>query len=66
MLWTLLFESRDGWFQADEDLEDPELERTVSSLQRALNFAKIKHTMASTTQYAKNVMRLPMRRHFKS
>jgi len=26
----------------------------------------VKHTLAATTQYAKNVMRLPMRRHFKS
>eukprot|EP00957_Ditylum_brightwellii_P193872 14764318-Ditylum_brightwellii.AAC.1 len=26
----------------------------------------IKHTMADTTQYTKNVMHLPMRRHFKS
>eukprot|EP00957_Ditylum_brightwellii_P189913 14457559-Ditylum_brightwellii.AAC.1 len=26
----------------------------------------IKHTMAATTQYAKNVMHLPMRRHIKS
>eukprot|EP00957_Ditylum_brightwellii_P132979 10139340-Ditylum_brightwellii.AAC.1 len=25
----------------------------------------IKHTMAATIQYAKNVMHLPMRRHFK-
>eukprot|EP00957_Ditylum_brightwellii_P070172 5330952-Ditylum_brightwellii.AAC.1 len=79
----------------NEDLEDPELEMTVTSMQRALNFAKlcvnhlsykrkpwdydalhpyfgwktvkvIKHTMAATTQYTKNVMCLPMRRHFKS
>eukprot|EP00957_Ditylum_brightwellii_P089390 6806461-Ditylum_brightwellii.AAC.1 len=26
----------------------------------------IKHTMAATIQYAKNVMCLPLRRHFKS
>ena len=26
----------------------------------------VKHTIAATTQYAKNVLRLPMRQHFKS
>ena len=34
-------DSRDGWFQTDKDLKDPELERTVTSLQRAMHFAKI-------------------------
>eukprot|EP00957_Ditylum_brightwellii_P207822 15354683-Ditylum_brightwellii.AAC.2 len=34
-------DSRDGWFETEEDLEDPELERTVTSMQCALNFAKL-------------------------
>ena len=88
-------DSRDGWFLDEIDLEDPEPERTVTSIKRSLVLAKvyvsglsykkkpwdynalrpyfgwkpvevIKHTMAAATQYAKNVMRLPMRRHFKS
>eukprot|EP00957_Ditylum_brightwellii_P157174 11962288-Ditylum_brightwellii.AAC.1 len=32
---------RDGLFQTDEDLENPELERTVKSMQCALNIAKL-------------------------
>ena len=88
-------DSKDGWLLEETDLEDPELERTLTSIKRSLIIVKvyvnglsykktpwdydalrpyfgwkpieiIKHTMATTTQYAKHVMRLPMRSHFKS
>eukprot|EP00957_Ditylum_brightwellii_P100434 7655588-Ditylum_brightwellii.AAC.1 len=34
-------DSRDSWFQTVEDLEGPELERTMTFMQCALNFAKL-------------------------
>ena len=75
------YESRDGYYLRDEALHLDTQERTINAILRgdkkfdyeALRpyFAwkpieVVKETITATTQFGKNVLRLPMRRHFKS
>ena len=75
------YNSRDGWFASEDSMANPHQRILASNAKvekKPIDFEAlrpffawkpveaVKKTLQATTQYATNVMRLPMRRHFKS
>ncbi len=74
------YDSRDGWISPERLLAEPDAYRiaSVARVNKPWDYEAlrpffgwkpvdvVKKTMAVTTQYASNVMRLPLRRHYKS